>query len=82
MPKVTIKDKTKERQIKSHATLRYMMELNEVTTKDIARLLRISERTVYHRLKDPSTLTVAELRVLVDAFMMDEVELADLIGGI
>lgn len=68
-------------QLQSRATLFYLMELNQMTNKSLAKLLCVSERTVSNRINDPSTFTVAELRMLVNAFKMDATKLFNLVGG-
>lgn len=68
-------------EIKAQAMLQYLMTVNGVSTKQLAKLLRVSERTVYNRLKDTSTITLGELRIMVKALKMSDAQLFEILGG-
>lgn len=68
-------------EIKAQAMLQYLMTVNGVSTKQLAKLLRVCERTVYNRLKDTSTITLGELRIMVKALKMSDAQLFEILGG-
>lgn len=73
--------KANDMQLQSRATLLYLMELHQMRIGGLAKVLCISERTARNRINDPSTFTVAELRMLIHAFKLDASKVFCLVGG-
>ena len=51
-----------------------------LTKKELAKVLRISVRTLYRRMNDPTTWTVGELKRMGELFGWERKELADFIA--
>lgn len=51
-----------------------------LTKEELAKVLRISVRTLYRRMKDPTTWTVGELKRLEELFGWERNTLADFIA--
>lgn len=51
-----------------------------LTKKELAKVLRMSVRTLYRRTNDPTTWTVGELKRMGELFGWERKELAEFVG--
>ena len=75
MPKILITE-TDRRNEKSRIALNVYMAKRSIKKKDFGHKIGVATATGYNKIKDPSTLTVAELRMLK---LTDE-ELIEIVG--
>ena len=63
---------------KKKAVIEYCRIYKGWTPKDLAKVLCISERTIYKRLDNPDTLTLSEIRVIRKDVPLSKEQLDDL----
>lgn len=60
--------------------LEQSMKWYGITTAELAKMLRMSERTLYRRLADTDSFTVGELKRLRGIFRWTEKQLKEFVG--